>query len=95
MPQRPAGAAIGPRGLRDLPFGKPGTVHNWSVPPGNIILYKYYPLERVDVLERRVIYFSHPSAFNDPFEMQPYFQSTTFAAILRVDTAGEVVDTSA
>jgi hypothetical protein len=60
----------------------------------NIVLFKYYPPERVDVLERRMIYFSHASAFNDPFEMQPYFQPTTFAAILRVDAAGDILDTT-
>ncbi len=41
-----------------------------------------------------MIYFSHPSVFNDPFEMQPYFQPTTLAAIVRVDGAGEIVDTT-
>lgn len=25
------------------------------------------------MLERQMIYFTHPSAFNDPFEMEPYF----------------------
>jgi len=39
-----------------------------------VILYKYYPADRADVLERRIIYFSHPSAFNDPFELAPYFR---------------------
>jgi hypothetical protein len=39
----------------------------------SIVLYKYYPPERVDNLERRRIYFSHASRFNDPFETSPYF----------------------
>jgi hypothetical protein len=41
-----------------------------------------------------MIYFTHPSVFNDPFEMQPYFQPTTLAVIVRVDGAGEIVDTT-
>jgi hypothetical protein len=39
----------------------------------NIVLYKYYPPERVDNLERRRIYFSHAAVFNDPFEIAPNF----------------------
>jgi hypothetical protein len=67
---------------------------NRPVPPRNIVLFKYDPPERVDVLERRMIFLSRPSVFNDPFEMQPYFQPTTLAAIVRVDGAGEIVDTT-
>ncbi len=42
------------------------------MPSANRVLYKYYGPERVDVLERRMIYFSHPSSFNDPYETLPY-----------------------
>jgi hypothetical protein len=42
--------------------------------PEGITLYKYYPSQRIDNLERRMIYFAHPSVFNDPFELQPYFR---------------------
>jgi tetratricopeptide (TPR) repeat protein len=36
-----------------------------------MILYKYLPAERLDVLERAVIRFTQPVAFNDPFECDP------------------------
>lgn len=38
-------------------------------------LYKYVIPERIDVLENGYVRFSQPSALNDPFEMQPYFES--------------------
>lgn len=37
-------------------------------------LYKYLPLERLDVLGNRLIRFSQPSALNDPFELKPVFE---------------------
>jgi hypothetical protein len=36
-----------------------------------MILYKYCPPERLDVLERRRIRLTPPACFNDPFEFQP------------------------
>jgi hypothetical protein len=77
-----------PRGIEvthtsDRPF--------WAahlMPPQNIVLYKYYPPERVDVLERRIIYFAHPSVFNDPFELQPYFRNTWAESIQQAIGAG-------
>lgn len=37
-------------------------------------LFKYVIPERVDILKNRRIRFTQPSAFNDPFEMQPFFE---------------------
>jgi len=36
-----------------------------------MILYKYLPPSRLDVLERRRIRFTQPGDFNDPFEFRP------------------------
>lgn len=38
-------------------------------------LYKYVTMERIDVLENGHIRFTQPTAFNDPFELFPYFES--------------------
>ena len=38
-------------------------------------LYKYVSPERVDILERQLIRFSQPAAFNDPFEMKPHIEA--------------------
>jgi len=40
-----------------------------------MILYKYYPPERFDILRDRFVYFSHPNRFNDPFELEPHLES--------------------
>jgi hypothetical protein len=37
-----------------------------------MILYKYLPPARMDVLENLKIRYSQPGAFNDPFEVKPY-----------------------
>ncbi len=37
-----------------------------------MVLYKYLPPERLDVLTQRQIRFTQPAAFNDPFEAKPY-----------------------
>jgi Protein of unknown function (DUF2971) len=37
-----------------------------AIPPP--ILYKYYPPERIDVIENLEVYFSSPSKFNDTFD---------------------------
>lgn len=37
-------------------------------------LYKFVTPARLDVLERRLIRFTQPSALNDPFELQPIFE---------------------
>jgi hypothetical protein len=39
-----------------------------------MILYKYLPPERLDVLEKRRIRFTQPGDFNDPFEFRPCIQ---------------------
>jgi len=40
-----------------------------------MILYKYLPPVRVDVLEQKMIRFTQPGDFNDPFEFRPYIHS--------------------
>ena len=42
-----------------------------------MILYKYLPLERIDVLTNCKIRYSQPSALNDPFEVQLPFDKFT------------------
>jgi len=37
-------------------------------------LYKYVSPERIDILLKGQIRFSQPSAWNDPFEVQPYYK---------------------
>jgi hypothetical protein len=54
-----------------------------------IVLYKYYAPERVDVLERQMIYFSAPGAFNDPFEGEPFVEAA--ATYLPSPSAGVAV----
>ena len=36
-----------------------------------MILYKYFPPERISFLDNRLIRFTQPSHFNDPFEFLP------------------------
>jgi hypothetical protein len=38
-------------------------------------LYKYAPFPRIDVLKNGLIRFTQPTAFNDPFELFPFFES--------------------
>jgi hypothetical protein len=40
-----------------------------------MILYKYLPAVRVDVLRRRAVRFTQPGDFNDPFEFRPKIQA--------------------
>ncbi len=40
-----------------------------------MILYKYLPAVRVDVLRRRTVRFTQPGDFNDPFEFRPKIQA--------------------
>jgi hypothetical protein len=40
-----------------------------------MILYKYLQAVRVDVLEQKMIRFTQPGDFNDPFEFRPYIHS--------------------
>jgi hypothetical protein len=46
-----------------------------------MILYKYLPPERTDILANRLIAFTPPWLFNDPFEAEPLFPSDSPAAI--------------
>ena len=41
-----------------------------------MILYKYLPAERIDILENLRIRFTQPNAMNDPFEARPDFYIT-------------------
>ena len=41
-----------------------------------MILYKYVPTERINILEKLRIRFTHPNAMNDPFEARPDFYMT-------------------
>lgn len=38
-------------------------------------LYKYVTFDRIDILKDEHIRFTQPSAFNDPFDLFPFFQS--------------------
>jgi len=38
-----------------------------------MILYKYVPAERIDILENESIRYTQPRLLNDPFEMTPHF----------------------
>ena len=38
-------------------------------------VYKYCPRERIDILETGLIMLSRPSAFNDPFELKPHYET--------------------
>lgn len=38
-------------------------------------IYKYFSLERIDILKNAHIRFTQPAAFNDPFESFPYFKT--------------------
>lgn len=40
-----------------------------------MLLYKYFPAERIDVLKNCRIRFTPPGGFNDPFEFRPVLQS--------------------
>ena len=46
-----------------------------------MILYKYLPPERIDVLEGCLIAFTPPRLFNDPFKGEPVFPSDAPEAI--------------
>jgi Protein of unknown function (DUF2971) len=46
-----------------------------------MILYKYVPPERVDVLQSGLIAFTPPWLFNDPFEASPVLRSDALEAI--------------
>ena len=37
------------------------------------MLYKYFPIERQDVLRNGLVRFTQPGDFNDPFELHPSY----------------------
>jgi hypothetical protein len=55
-----------------------------------MILYKYLPPIRVDVLERNLVRYTPPGAFNDPFETSPHI-SGLMATHALAQTASEVL----
>ena len=40
-----------------------------------MLIYKYVTGDRVDILEKGLIRFTQPLAFNDPIKMRPYISS--------------------
>ena len=40
-----------------------------------MVLYKYAPPKRIDILQNRLIRFTQPNALNDPFEARPNFHA--------------------
>jgi len=48
-----------------------------------MVLYKYLPPARLDVIEKRTIRFTQPADFNDPFEFRPCIQSAASDAQVR------------
>ena len=51
------------------------------------MLYKYFPLERRDVLENRLVRFTQPGDFNDPFELHPSYDLMSKADIASLPEA--------
>lgn len=43
----------------------------------NAVLYKYFSLERITFFDNRMVRFTQPSAFNDPFEFLPVEKFTS------------------
>jgi hypothetical protein len=57
-----------------------------------VILYKYVPPKRIDILQNGRIAFSDPRTFNDPFEVSPVFAADDPEAIelaKKLSIAGE------
>ena len=55
-----------------------------------LLLYKYVPPERFDILSKGVVRFTQPGALNDPFEMQPHFHSLASGEYLEQSLAEEL-----
>jgi len=53
----------------------------------DVILYKYLPPERIDVLQGCLVAFTPPWLFNDPFEARPVFPPDAPAAIALYEEA--------
>jgi hypothetical protein len=51
------------------------------------MLYKYVPFVRKDILETRLLRFTQPGCFNDPFEMHPSFDLMSKADIAKLPVA--------
>jgi Protein of unknown function (DUF2971) len=48
-----------------------------------MILYKYLPPDRLDVLRRKAVRFTQPADFNDPFEFRPKIQALASSDYVR------------
>jgi Protein of unknown function (DUF2971) len=46
-------------------------MHYFGSQRGSSVLYKYFPIERSDFLINRLLRFTQPGDFNDPFELHP------------------------
>jgi hypothetical protein len=51
------------------------------------VLYKYFPIERLDFLNNRLLRFTQPGDFNDPFELHPSADLMSKADIAALPTA--------
>jgi hypothetical protein len=56
--------------------------HSYQWLPCQMILYKYFPCERIDVLESLLIRFTQPKALNDPQEAIVALESLDSSAIV-------------
>ena len=54
-----------------------------------MVFYKYVSAKRVDILQKRLIRFTHPNAMNDPFEAKPDFDAIDNESLARV--FGEII----
>jgi hypothetical protein len=57
-----------------------------------MILYKYLAPDRIDVLRNRLIRFTQPRAFNDPFEFRPAFGELVSGRTLEEHLSGEAFE---
>jgi hypothetical protein len=51
------------------------------------LLYKYVPIERLDIISNGLIRFTQPGDFNDPFELHPSFDLLSRADIATLNAA--------
>lgn len=51
------------------------------------MLYKYFPIERRDLLESQLVRFTQPGDFNDPFELHPSYDLMSKADIAALPEA--------
>lgn len=68
---------------RKLPF----STSSLGIIRGRFVLYKYFPIERRDVLVNGLIRFTQPGDFNDPFEFHPSYDLMSKADIAALPEA--------